>query len=137
VPAIAVSRGVPHVVWASADSGRGRIYLWTPKSIRIVHDTGGDQLLPAIAADPAGGVVVSFSQADARSGRMHRKLWRRGRVAVISSAPSFPRTERFFDGKFLGWVSGLAWFRGRTIAVWPDVRRGSRGAVSAMTARRP
>ena len=30
VPAIAISNGVPHVVWASADSGRGRIYLWTP-----------------------------------------------------------------------------------------------------------
>ncbi len=64
VPAIAISKGVPHVVWASADSGRGRIYLWTPKRVRAIHDTGGDQLLPAIAPEHGGGVVVSFSQAD-------------------------------------------------------------------------
>jgi hypothetical protein len=129
VPAIAVSKGVPHVVWASADSGRGRIYLWTPAGVRAIHDTGGDQLLPAIAPQSGGGVVVSFSQADARTGQMDRLLWRSGRTRVISSAPSFPRAERFFDGRFLGWVSGLASYRGRMIAVWPDVRRGP-GAVT-------
>jgi hypothetical protein len=135
VPAIAVSKGVPYVVWASADSGRGRVYLWTPQGVRTLHDRGGDQLLPAVAPDPADGVVVSFSQTDAASGRMDRLLWRHGRAHVISSAPSLPRTDRFFDGRFLGWVSGLTRFRGRTVAVWPDVRRGSQGAVSAMTAR--
>ena len=135
VPAIAVSKGIPHVVWASADSGRGRIYLWTPKGVRTLRDTGGDQLLPAIVADPAGGVVVSFSQADASTGTMQRLLWRQGRARVISSAPSLLRTDRFFNGRFLGWMSGLTWFRGRTIAVWPDVRRSGAGAVAAMTAR--
>ena len=124
VPAIAVSKGVPHVVWASADSGRGRIYLWTPTGVHAIHDTGGDQLLPAIAPERGGGIVVSFSQADARTGQMDRLLWRRGRARVISNASSFPRAERFFDGRFLGWVSGLASYRGRTIAVWPDTRRG-------------
>jgi hypothetical protein len=134
VPAIAISNDVPHVVWASADSGRGRIYLWTPKRVGAIHDTGGDQLLPAIAPVHGGGVVVSFSQADRRTGRMDRLLWRRGRARVISTAPSFPRAERFFDGRFLGWVSGLASFRGRTIAVWPDTRRGPKVVtVSAMS----
>jgi hypothetical protein len=97
--------------------------------VRAIHDTGGDQLLPAIAPQRGGGVVVSFSQADARTGQMDRLLWRSGRTRVISSAPSFPRAERFFDGRFLGWVSGLASYRGRMIAVWPDVRRGP-GAVT-------
>jgi hypothetical protein len=130
-----VSNGVPHVVWASADSGRGRIYLWTPKGVRTLHDMGGDQLLPAVAPDRAGDVVVSFSQADARNGRKDRLLWRRnGRARVISSAPSYPRAERFFDGRFLGWMSGLASYRGRTIAVWPDTRLGAKVVtVSAMS----
>jgi hypothetical protein len=134
VPAIAVSKGVPHVVWASADSGRGRITLWTPEGLETLHDTGGDQLLPAVTADRRGDVIVSFSQADAGSGRMDRLLWHAGRVRIISSAPSYPRAERFFDGRFVGWVSGLTQFRERPLAVWPDIRRGSRGAVSAMTA---
>jgi hypothetical protein len=65
---------------------------------------------------------------------MDRLLWRRGRARVISTAPSFPRAERFFDGRFLGWVSGLTSFRGRTIAVWPDTRRGAKEVtVSAMS----
>jgi hypothetical protein len=134
VPAITVSKGVPHVVWASADSGRGRIYLWTPKGVRAIHDAGGDQLLPAIAPEGDGGVLVSFSQADARTGQMTRLLWRHGRARVISNAPSVPRAEYFFDGRFLGWVSGLASYRGRTIAVWPDTRRGQQEVtVSAMS----
>lgn len=135
VPAIAVSHRVPHVVWASADSGRGRISLWTPKGLRTLHDTGGDQLLPAVAPDARGGVVVSFSQAAARTGRIDRLLWRQGRLRVISTAPSLVRTDRFFDGSFLGWMSGLTWFRGHVLATWPDIRQGSRGAISAMTAR--
>lgn len=134
VPAIAVANGVPHVVWASADSGRGRIYLWTPTGLRTLLDRGGDQLLPAVVADGRRGVIASFSRADAKSGRLDRLLWRDGRVRVISSATSYPREERFFDGRFIGWVTGLALFRGHPIATWPDVRRGNQGAVSAMTA---
>lgn len=120
VPAIAVSRGVPHVVWASADSGRGRISLWTPRGLDVLYDAGGDQLLPAVAANGRGAVVVSFSSADAKSGWVDRLLWRAGRVERISSAPSFPRDDRFFSGRFIGWNSGLAFFRGDPIAVWPD-----------------
>jgi hypothetical protein len=53
---------------------------------------------------------------------------------VISNVPSYPRAERYFDGRFLGWMSGLASYRGRTIAVWPDTRRGAREVtVSAMS----
>ena len=137
VPAIAVSRGVPHVVWASADSGRGRIYLWTPRGLDVLYDTGGDQLLPAIAADGRRGVVVSFSSADAKSGHIDRLLWRAGRVTKISSAPSQPRDDTFFSGRFIGWNSGLALFRGDPIAVWPDLRRSGRrqGAIAVMSAR--
>lgn len=129
VPAIAVSEGVPHVVWASADSGRGRVYMWTPNGVRAIHGTGGDQLLPAITPDSGGGVVVSFSRVDRATGRMERLLWRDGRARVISSQPSYPRGERFFDGRFLGWVTGLARFRGRPIAVWPDTRQGPRARI--------
>lgn len=135
VPAIAVSKGVPHVVWASADSGPGRIFLWTPKGIETLHDAGGDQLLPAVAADGGDDVIVSFSRAKPRSGRIDRLLWRHGRVQVISSAPSYPRNDTFFTGRFIGWNSGLAFFHGRPISVWPDLRRRTQGkTVSAMTA---
>ena len=99
VPAIAVSKGIPHVVWASADSGRGRIYLWTPAGVRAIRDTGGDQLLPAIAPQ-SGGASSCRSARPTRTGQMDRLLWRSGRARVISSAPSFPRAERFFDGRF-------------------------------------
>ena len=136
VPTIAVSRGVPHVVWASADTGRGRIYLWTPKGLDAVHDVGGDQLLPAVAADLRGGVVVSFSQANRASRRINRLLWRAGNVTTISSAPSYPRDDTFFSGRFIGWNSGLTLFHGDPIAVWPDLRRSGRrdGAISVMSA---
>ncbi len=137
VPAIAVSKGVPHVVWASADSGRGRVALWTPKGSRTLHDAGGDQLLPAITADGRGGVIVAFSRAEPKSGRIDRLLWRNGRVQVISSAPSFPHDDRFFSGRFIGWNSGIALFRGDPIAVWPDLRRGGgrEGAITVMSAK--
>ena len=134
VPAIAVSRGVPHVVWASGDSGRGRIYQWMPSGLTIVHDTGGDQLLPAVAAD-GRGAVVSFSQANRASGRVDRLLWEKGRVRRISSAPSYPGDDSFFSGRFIGWNSGLTLLHGDPIAIWPDIRRSSSaGALSAMTA---
>ena len=108
---------------------------WTPKGIETLHDAGGDQLLPAVAADGGDDVIVSFSRAKPRSGRIDRLLWRHGRVQVISSAPSYPRNDTFFTGRFIGWNSGSAFFHGRPISVWPDLRRRTQGkTVSAMTA---
>lgn len=133
LPAISVVRGRPYVVWASAETGRGRVTLWTPDGATVLHDRGGDQLLPAVAADARGGVFVAFSSADAKTGRIDRLLWHAGRVTRISSAPTHPASDAFFGGRFLGWVSGLTVFRGRPLATWPDLRRGS-SAFSAMTA---
>ncbi len=86
---------------------------------------------------PRAALLVSFSSADAKTGQVDRLLWRGGHVAKISSAPSYPRDDKFFSGRFIGWNSGLAVFRGDPIAVWPDLRRGSgpTGVVTAMTAR--
>ena len=135
VPAIAVSNGVPHVVWASAESGRGRISMWTPRGLTILDNSGGDQLLPAITADGRGSVLVSFSRANRLRGTLDRLLWHDGRARRISSAPTYPVDDEFFSGRFLGWVSGLAVSRDDVLAVWPDLRRPGSGAITSMSAR--
>jgi hypothetical protein len=135
-PALAVSGGIPWVAWASADSGPGRVSLWSRGKVAAVDDAGGDQLLPALAPDGRGGVAVAFSLADRRQQSLLRVLFENGRLRTVSTRPSYPNADAFFGGRFIGDYEGLA-LRGHVaVPIWTDLRGPLLGAdaATAMTA---
>jgi hypothetical protein len=136
-PALTVVRGRPLVVWASSDSGVGRVYLWSANGVRAVDHTGGDQLLPAIAPDGRGGAAISFSRVDRRRKSLARVLTTGGRTRTVSSKPSYPNGDAFFSGRFIGDYTGMAVLGRSPVPIWTDLRPSltGTGASTAMTAR--
>jgi hypothetical protein len=112
------------------------VYLWSSGGYGPVDDSGGDQLLPALAPDGRGGVAVSFSRADRRPGSISRVLTTRGRLSVVSSQPSYPNRDAFFSGKFIGDYTGMTLYSRLPMTAWTDLRPSlDAGAATAMTAR--
>jgi hypothetical protein len=134
-PELAVVKGRPWVAWASADGGVGRVSLWSPSGLMTVDGRGGDQLMPALAADGHGGLAIAFSEVDRN--RLQRLLRVGGQTTVVSTAPSYPNRDVFFSGKFIGDYDGMTLFAGAPVQVWTDLRVGPADVVtpSAMTGR--
>jgi hypothetical protein len=147
-PALTVtSTGSPAVTWTSYDSGAGRAYLWTPPSsnttckvlgllcqtqtgggVSLVGDgTVGDEFFPAIAPDTSGGVYVSYSKVDATDSAgnpAYDELLAHGTAPLVkvSTAPSSPNQDRFFNGTFIGDYNGLAALSGSAHPIWTNIR---------------
>jgi hypothetical protein len=149
-PALTVtSTGTPAVAWTSYDSGAGRAYLWTPPTstttcnplgllcqmtqtgggVSMVGDgSGGDEFFPAIAADSNGGVYVSYGKVDATDSQGNPEydeyLAHPGTASPmkVSTAPSSPDEDRFFNGSFIGDYNGLAAPGGTAHPIWTDIR---------------
>lgn len=135
-PVVAIIKGRPYVGWASSDTGVGRVYLWSAGAVRPVDDSGGDQLLPALAPDGRGAVAVSFSRVDRRRKALGRLLWVGGRTRIVASQPSYPNRDVFFSGRFIGDYAGMALLGRSPLPIWTDLRPSAgTGAATAMTAR--
>jgi hypothetical protein len=134
-PTLAIVGGRPRVAWASSDSGIGRVYLWSASGSQAVDDSGGDQLMPALAPDGRGGVAVSFSRADRRHRSLQRVLEERGSALTVSSLPSYPNRDAFFSGRFIGDYAGMTLLGRSPLPIWTDLRSSlDAGAAAAMTA---
>jgi len=136
-PALTVVAGVPKVVWTSYDSGVGRAYLWNGSSVAAVtpNDTStlDHQFFPAIAPDGAGGVYVSFSQANPTYTDHQGRAIAYDQVladvtstgttlTTVSTAPSFPNSDAFFSGQFIGDYNGMTSIGTTARPIWTDVR---------------
>jgi hypothetical protein len=121
VPMIAASLGKPKVVWNSYDTGVGRTYLWSSGTVTTVSNSGGDQFFSSIAADSSGGLVISWSQTNQSNSSFDQYL-SYGGVTKISTASSFPNSDPFFGGAFIGDYNATV-ARGTTPhPIWTDVR---------------
>jgi len=130
-PMIAVVAHQPNVVWTSYDTGVGRCYLWSSGSVKKVSDSGGDQFFPAIAADSVGALAISFSQTKASDSSYDRYLSFNGSVTIVSTASSFPNSDPFFGGAFIGDYEAITTLGGTAHPIWTDVR-GPSFAQNAM-----
>jgi hypothetical protein len=135
-PALTLVNGKPRVVWTSNDSGTGRAYLWSARSaghvvvgsLSTVANSGGDQFFPAVAPDGSAGVDVSFSQENAAKTGYDQFLvdvrpgGPRGSPSKVSTAASFPNSDSFFFGFFIGDYNGLVVSNGKPHPIWTDIR---------------
>ena len=130
-PMIAVVDHQPKVVWTSYDTGAGRCYLWSSGSVTKVSDSGGDQFFPAIAVDATGALAISFSQTQASDSSYDRYLSFNGSVTKVSTASSFPNSDPFFRGAFIGDYESITALGATAHPIWTDVR-GPSFAQNAM-----
>jgi hypothetical protein len=130
-PALTFAAGRPRVVWASYETGVGRIQLWQQGTVTNVSNTGGDQFFPAIDADGSGGFVISWSQTKASNLSFDQYMSYMGTVSKISTASSFPNSDPFFGGAFIGDYNGAEAIGGAVHPIWTDVR-GPTFAQNAM-----
>jgi hypothetical protein len=120
-PMIATALGKPKVVWCSYDTGVGRTYLWSSGTVTTVSNSGGDQFFASIAADSSGGLAISWSQTNQANGSFDQYL-SYGSVSKISTASSFPNSDPFFGGTFIGDYNATT-IRGTTPhPIWTDIR---------------
>ena len=135
-PALTLVNGKPRVVWTSYDSGTGRAYLWSATSaghavvgsLSTVANSGGDQFFPAVAPDGSAGVDVSFSQVNAAGTGYNQFLvdvrpgGRPTAPSQVSTATSFPNSDNFFFGFFIGDYNGLVVSKKDPHPIWTDIR---------------
>jgi len=122
-PAIAMTSNGPIVAWTSNDSGVGRAYLWSqPAGATAISPTGGDQFFAAVAPDTSGGVYVSFSQTDPATSSFDEYVWHQGSVVKVSTAPSFPNNDTFFNGGFIGDYNSMTSLGANARTAWADIR---------------
>jgi hypothetical protein len=119
-PAITFAAGRPRVVWASYDSGRGRVYLWELGQVTPVSDQGGDQFFPSIATI-GQTYAISWSQTKP-SNLSFDQYMSFGGVSKVSTASSFPNSDPFFVGTFIGDYNGMAAAGSSPHPIWTDVR---------------
>jgi hypothetical protein len=120
-PSIAMVNGRPNVVWASAVSGVGRVYRWSPTGLATVSGAGGDQFFPGIAATGGPQPGISWSQTDPASGSYDSYVATPG-VSLASTAPSLPNDDCFFGGTFVGDRAGATSVGDDLYPIWTDVR---------------
>ena len=96
-----------------------------------VSDSGGDQFFPAIAADSTGALAISFSQTNASDSSYDRYLSFNGSVTKVSTASSFPNSDPFFLGTFIGDYEAITTLGATAHPIWTDVR-GPSFAQNAM-----
>jgi hypothetical protein len=129
-PMIAAALNKPKVVWNSYDTGVGRTYLWSSGTVSTVSNSGGDQFFSSIATDPGGGLAISWSQTNQSNSSFDQYL-SYGGVTKISTASSFPNSDPFFGGAFIGDYNATV-ARGITPhPIWTDLR-GPSFAQNAM-----
>jgi len=121
-PALALSGGKPGVVWTSYDTGVGRAYLYSRGSVRTVSDVGGDQFFPSIAPDGSNGFAVSWSQTNGADSSFDQYLSYLGTVTKVSTASSFPNSDPFFGGAFIGDYNGMVSVGQAPHPIWTDLR---------------
>lgn len=127
-PSITMLPFGPAVVWASADSGVGRVYGWAAGlGVRTISDSGGDQFFPVIR--PVGiapGVFVTFSQTDSAAQTYDQYLAELSgagtTVTKVSTASSHPNSDVLLLGKFIGDYSGMTVTAGVAHPSWTDIR---------------
>jgi hypothetical protein len=112
----------PSVVWTSYDTGVGRCYQWVNGSVSAVSDTGGDQFFPAIAFDSSGVAAISYSQTDPSNSSYDRYLVHGGPAALVSTASSFPNSDPFFLGQFIGDYEAIVAVGEDAHPIWTDLR---------------
>jgi len=119
-PAITLTAGKPRVVWASYDSGVGRVYLWELGQVTPVSDQGGDQFFPSIATT-GDSYAISWSQTKPSNLSFDQYL-SFGTVFKVSTASSFPNSDPFFGGAFIGDYNGMTAAGNSPHPIWTDVR---------------
>jgi len=126
-PQLTLSTGVPQVAWTSEINGVGRAQLWSGTnagSTSVLADSGSDQFFPAMVADGAGGVYVSYSQSSGNS-TYDQYYVRSGTASKVTTASSSPNNDAFFSGQFIGDYNGLV-FTGTAGSgvhpIWTDIR---------------
>ena len=124
-PSIALVAGKPNVVWASYDTGVGRVYRWANGTLTTVSDTGGDQFFPSIGAS-AQGYAISWSQTGPKS-TYAQYLKFRNAVTKISTGRSKPNQDCHFDppGAFIGDYNSTIMNGATPMPIWTDMRRTS------------
>ena len=132
-PEITFVPGVgPVVAWSSFDTGIGRVYLWSGATgVHLLSDSGGDQFFPSLALNspalgPASGIFVSYGQTDRTALTYDQYLASTTGVGVtvskVSSAPSHPNGDAFFQGRFIGDYGALISSGGSPHPFWTDIR---------------
>jgi hypothetical protein len=130
-PAITVAAGKPKVVWTSYDTGMGRCYLWSNGSVTTISNTGGDQFFPAVATDSNGALAISYSQTNQANSSYDRYQSYLGTVSKVSTASSFPNSDPFFGGSFIGDYEAITTLGTTPHPIWTDLR-GPSFAQNAM-----
>ncbi|HEX9236524.1 MAG TPA: hypothetical protein VF972_09625 [Actinomycetota bacterium] len=120
-PWIALLAGKPRVVWASYDTGVGRVYLWQNGQVSTVSDSGGDQFFSSVFAD-GSKLEISWSQTMSSNQSYDQYLSDGGVVSKISTASSFPNKDTFFGGSFIGDYNTTTGLNGAAHPVWTDIR---------------
>lgn len=121
-PMISLSEKKPKVVWTSYDTGVGRAYLWSNGTVTKVSDTGGDQFFPAIGTDANGVLAISYSQTDQSNSSYDRYLVQGGPATKVSTASSFPNSDAFFGGAFIGDYESITVGGTTAHPIWTDIR---------------
>jgi hypothetical protein len=121
-PMITLAANKPKVVWTSYDTGAGRAYLWSNGTVTTVSDTGGDQFFPAIATDSSGVLAISYSQTDPATSSYDRYLVQGGPALKVSTASSFPNSDPFFGGAFIGDYEAITVAGTTAHPIWTDLR---------------
>ncbi len=120
-PMIAFGGNKPRVVWSSYDTGAGRTYLYSGGNVSIVSNTGGDQFFPSVAIDASGKLAVSWSQTNQANSSFDQYLSYLGAVTKITTASSFPNSDPFFFGQFIGDYNEMV-ATSTAHPIWTDVR---------------
>jgi hypothetical protein len=124
--ALALQHGAwrPIVAWCSNDTGVGRAYLYSERTVTMLSDSGDDQFFPSIGWAVTIGIQVSWSQTNRAAGTFDQYLSNNGAVSKISTASSNPSQDTFFGGTFIGDYSGMAAVGQTSIhPIWTDLRR--------------
>ena len=122
-PAIAVAHGQPNVVWTSYDTGAGRCYLYSGGAVTMVSNNGGDQFFPSVAADANGDLAISYSQAKTSTLSFDQYLSYLGTIKRVTTSPSFPNSDPFFGGAFIGDYNAITALGTTAYPIWTDLRQ--------------
>jgi hypothetical protein len=123
-PMIATAGNRPKVVWNSYDTGVGRTYLWSNGTVTTVSNIGDHQFFASVAADTNGMLAISWSQTKQSNFSFDQYL-SYGGVSKISTASSFPNSDPFFGGAFIGDYNATIVAGTTPHPIWTDVRGSS------------
>jgi hypothetical protein len=121
-PMVAYANDRPVVVWCSYDTGVGRAYWWQNGNIYPVYPFGDHQFFASVARRFNSNPAFSWSQTD-QSNLSFDQYVQYGATRKVSTASSFPNSDPFFGGAFIGDYNALIYHdAGGPIPIWTDVR---------------